>query len=100
MANTAISLSAKDFLDASGVVIQSADNLADAIMIHLKQSDRINISMAGMPPVSSSYFNVILRRVFDVYGATGLDRVNMDTPSQILRDVFNRSLAAVRRLAG
>jgi hypothetical protein len=95
---TESALFAKDFLHPSGVVLDSAELLASAVVASLQQSDRVSISMAGMPAVSSSFFNVVLRQVLDVYGREGLDRINMASPSSVLRQVFERSREAARRL--
>jgi hypothetical protein len=97
---TETALFAKDFLDPQGVVLRSADNVADAVIASLGENDRVSIAMNGMPAVSSSFFNVILRRVLDALGPAALDRLHMATPSAVLRQIFDRSLLAMRQLAG
>ena len=92
-------LFAKDFLHPSGVIVDSAELLASAVVEHLRQNDRVGITMAGMPAVSSSYFNIVLRRVFEAYGAVALDCLYIASPSPVLRQVFERSREAARRLA-
>jgi hypothetical protein len=90
-------LFAKDFLDPSGIIVRSAENLAGIVVQKLGANDLIGISMEGMPPVSSSYFNIVFRRVVEAHGPASLDRVQMVSLSPTLRQVFERSKDAARR---
>lgn len=65
---------AREFIDGSGGIVESAMRLADAILPRLKEGARVSVSMAGMHGVSSSYFNVLLKRVMDECGPDAVRR--------------------------
>src|SRR5207245_9945337 len=92
-------LFARDFLDESQDSLRSAEKLADAVVEALRDHSQVSMSMDRMPSISSGFFNVILRRVVEAYGQDGLNRLNMTSPSPILKTIFQRSVDAARRLA-
>jgi len=96
---TETALFAKDFIHPSGIILESAELLASAAVKGLSESERVSIAMAGMSVVSSSYFNIILRRVLEAYGRDALDRVHLSSTSSLLRQIFERSREAARRLS-
>jgi hypothetical protein len=98
MSDQEIIVFARDHLDPTGSIVQSAQNTADVVLWALEQADRVLIDVARMPPISSSFFNVVFRRVRESFGPDALDRLALATPSPVLRGVFDRSLNAVRTL--
>jgi hypothetical protein len=95
----ATSLQAVEYLDPSGIIVQSAERLALAVVAALRDKHGVSVSMKGMPPVSSAYFNVILQQVVDAYGVAALARVSLEATPRILEEVFQRSVAAARKFA-
>ncbi len=88
------SITAKDLLDPDGVIVSSGERLATAVVAALEHAQTVNIDLRGMPPISSTYFNVVLRTVRDQFGHQAVERVVVSTPSSIIQSVFDRSKTA------
>lgn len=84
--------------DPNGVIVQSGENVAVAVIQWLVQDVDVAISMEKMPAISSSFFNVIFRRVADHRGFEGLDRLTIVDSSPLLAGMFERSKSAVREM--
>jgi hypothetical protein len=90
------SLTAIDYLDANGSVVQSGANLADAVLNLLRSGTPVLVNLADLRAVSSSYFNIFLQRVADAVGLSAIGstiQLQFGTPLQ--KRVYDRSFAAV-----
>lgn len=87
---------AKDHLDPQGVIVRSADLVANAIISKLKGDDLVELELNGLPGVSSSYYNLALRRIVAEVGVEGLDRIRVRFASKLQQTIFERSMIAIR----
>lgn len=88
---------AKKYLDPDGVVLVSAELLANAVVHAIQQGQTTVIDFDGMPAVSSSFFNLIFRRVLASCAPDALSRVSLNSSSATLIEVFERSRRAVMK---
>lgn len=86
---------ARDYIDSSNVILRSAELVTAEVLDRLSAGGAVTLSMSGMPPVSSSYFNVMLQRVVERYGIEALENLRLATSSKLLEGVFQRSKSAV-----
>ena len=91
-------LSAQAFVTASGSVIDTADAIAAVAIDHLCKSEVVEVSMAGLSGVSSSFFNLLFRRVIENCGVNVLDqRLTFLHVSAVQTQLLTRSLAATKK---
>jgi len=89
---------AKDFVDDTRPVIESAALIAAQAAALLRQGSQVVISVHGLRGVSSSFFNVVLAGVADVLGPDLVNgRFSVDTETVTQRMIFERSLDAFRQ---
>jgi hypothetical protein len=89
-----------EFLDSGGSTVGTAEALSPVVLRALKGGEQVVLEMADMPPVSSSFFNLVLRDAAEACGVESLERIDITGVSQPIRDVFSRSRAAVSKLVG
>lgn len=93
---SASTIEARQFVDADNRPVESADLLAAEAVRLLASHDVLVIDLGGMRGLSSSYFNVLLKRIIQIMTAADLQRrikFTFDSPAQEL--VFKRSLEFV-----
>jgi hypothetical protein len=93
-----ITIPANSFRDPHDRIVASAARLADEAVRALAAHDVIEIDLAGMRGVTSSYYNVLLDRVLGVVPLADFPRrvkIRFDSAAQKL--VFNRSLESATR---
>jgi hypothetical protein len=79
--------------------VESAGVVADAVVVYLADHDEVVVDLSGVRGVPSSFFNVLLLRVAEAFGAAALDsRVRFTLDSDAQQDVLNRSLSAARAM--
>lgn len=92
-----ITLAAKDFLRPDETVVQGADRIAAEIARHHSVGTPVVLSVRGVRGLSSSFFNVVLAAVASGGpGHLGPDWFKVETDTQVQRDIFERSLRAIR----
>lgn len=88
-----IKIEARQFVDPSGRIVESATRLADEVARQLALHDVVAIDFRGMRGLSSSYFNVLIQRVVHETTPTEfLRRIQPLFDSSPQQQVFNRSL--------
>ena len=92
-------LRANEYLDPNGSIVLSGRLLGDAALRALASSPSVRVSLAGLRGLPSTYFNEFLRIVAEGLGRGHLARVVFDFDSPVQRQVYERSLSAVRQNA-
>ena len=93
-------LKAVDYLDAAGSIVNSGAMLADRALAALGAGQPVEITLAGMRGVSSSYFNILLKQLLDGVGlATFNQRVKFGFDSGVQEQMFRRSFESLTRNA-
>lgn len=91
-------IQAKDHLHPQGLIVESASILADALIGPLQEGMDVEVSFAGIKGASSSYFNVLLGRLADVFGIDVIDRqIRFQFDSEVQKQVFGRSLESLKK---
>jgi len=91
-------LAARDFVSDTASVVETAEVVAVAINERLLRGEHVRLSMRGFPGTSSSFFNLVLRRVIEVNGINALEkRVQFDFATTIEAELFGRSLRATKK---
>jgi len=95
------SLIAKSFLDPKGSVVASGQRLAEGVIKSLREtSGPVVIDLHDMPPVASSYFNVVFLAVAQALGADAIGRLHWQAPLPMIDKLIQRSRdAALARVA-
>ncbi len=100
IAKDAVKVHARDFIDESRPVVESAGRIAVELSKHLRAGGCVVLTVAGVRGTSSSFFNVILSGVAEALCNDFSDQrftIETDTPTQRL--VLDRSLLAFKRSA-
>jgi hypothetical protein len=99
MTSDVMQLDANAYLDPQGRSVQSAERLADAVRAAIHQGGGVRVSLVKLTGAPSSYFNTLFLGL--AKDANALDSIGtsiqFDFASTAQKDVFERSLAAVRR---
>jgi len=91
-------IQAKDFVDPRGLILESAERLANEVAARLKGGSDIEISLSELKGASSSYFNVLLLRLIEVFGANEIrNRVTFQFRTIAQQQVFQRSLDSIAK---
>jgi hypothetical protein len=91
-------LKAIDFIPENGSVIDTAEAAAACINAHLDQGESVDVAMTGMTGVTSSFFNLVIRRVAEKFGFEVFEnRVKFRFSSTIQQQTFDRSFSATRK---
>jgi len=91
-------LSALNHLDSEGSVVRSGIALAEAVLDALNTNGRVVVSFAGLRGASSSYFNVLLRRIQEGCGLAEIgDHIVLEFGSSIQEMIYQRSLDAISK---
>ena len=94
-------LQASNFIDPKGGLVSSAALLADAVNAQLAQSDFVVVDLDGLRSVSSSYFNTLLSKVAENWGADAIQgRISFRFSSSAQRVIYDRSYRAVLNRLG
>ena len=88
---------ALDHVDPTGSVVGSGDELATKVIKILRDVGSARVSFSNMHFVSSSYFNIFVRRILEECGAEGLDSLVFEFASPLQEQLFDRSRAAAIR---
>jgi|HubBroStandDraft_4_1064222.scaffolds.fasta_scaffold452093_2 hypothetical protein len=92
-------IDAKDFIAPDGLIVGSGELLARRLVELLSSGHDLEVSMAGLRGVSSSYFNVVLHTLSEQFGPEIFSRrITFSFDSKPQREVFERSLASVRSI--
>lgn len=81
-------------------IVENAEILANHVLQSLASTHKVCVSMAGVRGVSSSYFNLLLRRLVNAFDVDVVqDRVMFRFDSPVQEQVFRRSLEAIKKAA-
>lgn len=92
-----IEIRAADHIDPNGLIVRSGELLARRVIESLRSGESVHIDLRGLSGISSSYFNILLRLIYDEAGAAAIDRVQLAFVSPLQKQVFDRSLEAIRQ---
>ncbi len=92
-----IEIRAADHVDPGGLIVRSGELLARKVIESLHGNAAVRVDLKGLPGISSSYFNILLRLVYDEAGSAAVDRVQMVFVSPLQKQIFERSLEAIRQ---
>jgi hypothetical protein len=85
-------------MDPDDTIVRSAELFADALVAQLNTGADVLVNLEGMPFVPPTYFNVVLIRLADVFGIAIIgSRVTFTLKSNVYREIYERSLAAVSK---
>jgi hypothetical protein len=91
---------AKELIQPDRPIVDNAEILAAEAIGKLQTGKSIRVSLIGVRSISSSYFNVILRRILDALGKEEFhQRVTFEFDSTVQQMAYDRSLAALSRAA-
>jgi len=91
-------IQAVEHIDAEGSVVRSGLAVAEAALQALESGSAVEIDLQGVKGASSSYFNVMLRRIDEGCGLAALDEhIRIRFSSRIQKIIFQRSLDSVKR---
>lgn len=91
-------IAAADYIDPLESAVSAAMRLAEVVLTHIRSGTPVLISLVGLRGLSSSFFNVLFRRIASEFGEDALEhfvRIGYETETQRL--IAERSLCAVRR---
>lgn len=95
-----VTIRATDFLRGDETIVVGAEKLADAVLCALNDGATVTISMEGARGVSSSFFNVILKRVADQIGPAAANSLCFVFDSEATRMVYERSRTQLLKAVG
>jgi hypothetical protein len=96
--NNVTIIAAQEYIDAGGSVVRSGIMLADAVLQVVESGRIADIDFQGLKGASSSYFNVLLRRIEEGCGLPALDeQVRFTFSSKIQKMIYERSLESIKR---
>ncbi|MGP1345291.1 MAG: hypothetical protein ACTS3F_01305 [Phycisphaerales bacterium] len=86
-----------DHLTPDRSVLDIAESIA-AEIIHILDAGQseVEVDLGGMRGVPSSFFNLLLLRIGERFGAAAIDRIKFGFRSPLQERVYQRSLHAVR----
>jgi hypothetical protein len=88
-------------IDRKGTVVEGADRVAAAVIAALDVAPQVHVSLVRVRGVPSSFFNIVLLGVANRFGVdAAANRVLFDFGSDAQRQIYQRSLAAVRSAFG
>lgn len=87
---------ARDYRDPDDVIVASGQLLAGRVIELLRKEPRVRVHLRNMPGLSSSYFNIFIKRIAEEVGPDAPDRVEFDFASPLQANVYARSLDAFR----
>lgn len=88
-------LLATDFRDPSGIIVESAQRVADAIVGVLQTDGEVIVSMEGMAGVSSAFFNSIIKAVQQKVGENAIHCIHFEFTSELQKQIYERSRIAI-----
>lgn len=92
------SIIATEFVNPQGLIVESGLLLAARISAALTAGEAVEVSLAGMRGLSSSYFNVILGTLVEGFGLPAIEnRVRFVFDSQAQQQTYRRSLDSFKR---
>lgn len=88
---------ANEHLDPDGSIVKSGVNLADAVLAEIEKGCRVVVSLDGFKAISSSFFNVFLRRIDEACGLAEFDKsISFQFRTRIQKMIFQRSYDAIQ----
>lgn len=100
--DTRIEVSARDYVDSEGSIVESARILAEHVreLTGQESARQIDVSFAGLKGLTSSYFTMFLRIMLDEFDVTTFNRrIHCGFDSSLQQSVFQRSWEAIRKEA-
>jgi hypothetical protein len=80
-----------DYIDPDGLIVRSGELLARQVLETLRHDESVRVQLRGLSGISSSYFNILLKRVIEDMGCDVLHRVQFDFASPLQKQIFDRS---------
>lgn len=94
------SLSALALIDMERTIVENAEILAAEVVKRLSTGAAVSVSLVGLRGITTSYFNLVLRRIVKSIGFESLsERVTFEFDSSLQRLIYERSLQAIGRAA-
>jgi len=84
-----------DFIDPDGLIVRSGELLARQVLGTLRHDESVRVQFRGLSGISSSYFNILLKRLIEDMGPDVLHRVQFEFVSPLQKQIFDRSREAI-----